>query len=366
MPILRPEIEAIPPYEVGRPIEDVVREYGVDPSEVVKLTANESPFGPFPGVVEAITREAAGLNRYPDNQAWALGGRLAEELGVRHENLLFANGSTAHLADFAAAVGGPGTSLVYPWPSFIMYRYAAAWAGSQAVEVALDAGHGVDLAAIGDAIDERTRMVILCNPNNPTGTILDAGDLSDFIAGVPESVLVVVDEAYAEFVEDPSFRTTTELAVEAPNVLTLRTFSKIYALAGLRVGYAVGNAETLARLRRGQQPLTVNRIGQAAALASLGQPEEVQRRVQANSAGRHHLAGAIEERGLLQVRSHTNFVLFQMAESDSAAVAREFTKRGVIIRPAVDGWLRVTVGLPEENRRFVDAMDDIIGVVAPT
>lgn len=366
MPILRPEIEAIPPYEVGRPIEDVVREYGVDPSQVVKLTANESPFGPFPGVVDAIAHEAAGLNRYPDNQAWALGGRLAEELGVRHENILFANGSTAHLADFAAAVGGPETRLVYPWPSFIMYRYAAAWASSEAVEVPLDSGHGVDLAAIGEAIDERARMVIICNPNNPTGTILGASELSEFVAAVPESVLVVVDEAYAEFVEDPSFESMTRLAVESPNVLTLRTFSKLYALAGLRIGYAVGNPETLALLRRGQQPLTVNRIGQIAALASLGQPEEVERRVSANSAGRHHLAGAIDERGLLQVRSHTNFILFQMSGGDSVALSREFTRRGVILRPGADGWLRVTVGLPEENRRFVAALDDILAGDAPT
>ncbi len=360
VPVLRPEIESIPAYEVGRPIEDVVRQYGIDPSRVAKLTANESPFGPFPGVAEAIAAEAGNLNRYPDNQAWALGGRLAEELGVRHENLLFANGSTAHLADFASAVGGPGTRLVYPWPSFIMYRYAAAWAGSEPVEVPLDSDFRVDLGAMANAVDERTGMVIVCNPNNPTGTLLGAGEVADFIAAVPERTLVVVDEAYAEFVEDPSFETTFGLAVERPNVITLRTFSKIYALAGLRVGYAVGAAETVSRLRKGQQPLTVNRLGQVAALASLGQPEEMQRRVVANSAGRHYIAGALAERGLRQVRSHTNFVFFEMPGGDSPGMAESFTRRGVIIRPMASGWMRVSVGLPEENRLFVDAVDAIL------
>lgn len=361
MPILRPEIDAIAAYEVGRPIEDVVRDYGLDPSQVIRLTANESPFGPFPGVVEAVAEEVSRrLNRYPDNQAWALGGRLADELGLRHENLLFANGSTAHLADFAAAVGGPGTRIVYPWPSFIMYRYAAAWAGSEPVEVPLDADYRVDLAAMADAIDDRTRMVILCNPNNPTGTLLSSEEVADFIAGVPESVLVVVDEAYAEFVEDPSFSTTIDFAAHSPNVVTVRTFSKIYALAGLRVGYAVGSAETLTRLRKGQQPLTVNRVAQIAAMASLGQPEELARRVQANSAGRHYISGAIEERGLRQARSHTNFVFFEMPGGDSAATTEAFTRLGIILRPMAAGWMRVTVGLPDENRRFVEAIDAIL------
>jgi histidinol-phosphate aminotransferase len=360
VPILRPEIAALTSYEVGRPIEEVVRQYGVDPARLVKLTANESPEGPFPGVIEEAAEAVSRANRYPDNQAWELGGSLAADLGVDRSNLQFANGSTAHITDFAAAVGGAGTSIVYAWPSFIMYRFAAAWAGSQAVEVPVDADFGIDLAALADAIDDRTRLVFLCNPNNPTGTLLGSDAVEGFIDSVPESVLVVVDEAYAEFVEEPDHRTVTELAVQRRNVVSLRTFSKIYSLAGLRIGYAVGHPDTLIELRKAQQPLTVNRVAQAAALASLGQPDELTRRVAANSSGRHHIVGSIAERGLPQSESHTNFVFFKMPGDDSKAYGDAFTRQGVLVRPMAAGWMRVTVGSEPENRRFVEALDGVL------
>jgi histidinol-phosphate aminotransferase len=360
MPILRPEIAALTSYEVGRPIEEVVRQYGVDPSQLVKLTANESPEGPFPGVADAVAEAVARANRYPDNQAWELGGRLAEEVGVDRSNLLFANGSTAHISDFAAALGGPGTSIVYAWPSFIMYRFAAAWAGSEAVEVPVDADFGIDLDALARAIGDRTRLVFLCNPNNPTGTLLGSDAVEEFIDSVPETVLIVVDEAYAEFVEEPDHRTVTELAVQRKNVISLRTFSKIYSLAGLRIGYAVGHPQTLTELRKAQQPLTVNRAAQAAALASLGQPEELARRVAANSSGRHHIVGAIAERGLRQAETHTNFGFFKMPGDDSKVFGEAFTRQGVLVRPMSAGWMRVTVGSADENRRFVEALDEVL------
>jgi histidinol-phosphate aminotransferase len=363
MPVLRPEIAELATYEVGRPIEEMVREHGIDPADLVKLTANESPDGPFPGVTEAVAEAVARSNRYPDNQAWDLTGDLASELGVDRSNLLFGNGSTAHIADFASAVGGPGTNIVYAWPSFIMYRFAAAWAGSTAQEVPLDDEFALDLEAIRSAVDEQTRLVFLCNPNNPTGTIKPAGEIEEFLGSVPESVLVVVDEAYHEFVEDQAYRTVADIAVTRPNVVVLRTFSKIYSLAGLRIGYAIGQPETLTELRKAQQPLTVNRIAQAAALASLGQPEELARRVADNAAGRHHLVGALGERDLQQAESHTNFVFFRMPHQDSKAVAEEFTIRGVLVRPMSRGWMRVTVGSPVENRRFVEALDRVLAAL---
>ena len=360
MPTLRPEIAALTAYEVGRPIEGVVREHGIDPADVVKLTANESPQGPFPGVAEAVVAAVSSFNRYPDNQAWELAGALAAELGVGRSNLLLGNGSTSLIADFASAVGGPGTTIVYAWPSFIMYRFAAAWAGSTAKEVPLDSSFSLDLDAIRSVLDDDTRLAYLCNPNNPTGTIKPAGEIEEFLGSVPESVLVVVDEAYHDFVEDPRYRSTAGIAIDRPNVVALRTFSKIYSLAGQRIGYAIGHPETLTGLRKAQQPLAVNRIAQAAALASLGQPGELSRRVADNASSRHHLVGAIEERDLEQVESHTNFVFFKMPHDDSKAVAEEFTIRGVLIRPMSGGWMRVTVGSPAENRRFVDALDQVL------
>lgn len=362
MPIFRPEIAAVTAYEVGRPIDEVVREHGIDPADVVKLTANESPEGPFPGVAEAVAAAVSSSNRYPDNQAWELTGTLASELGVDRSNLLFGNGSTALITDFASAVGGPGTTIVYAWPSFIMYRFAAVWAGSTAKEVPLDAGFALDLDALRSSIDDSTRLVYLCNPNNPTGTLKPAGVVEEFLGSVPESVLVVVDEAYHEFVGDPAYQTVSRYAVERPNVVALRTFSKIYSLAGLRIGYAIGHPETLSGLRKAQQPLTVNRIAQTAALASLGQPEELARRAADNVSAQHYLVGAIEERGLEQVESHTNFVYFRSPSGDSKSFAGELTIRGVLVRPMSAEWLRVTVGSPEENRRFVEVLDQVLAV----
>jgi histidinol-phosphate aminotransferase len=360
MPILRPEIAALTPYEVGRPIEEVVREHGIDPADVVRLTANESPEGPFPGVMEAVTEAMRLSNRYPDNDATELVRRLAAELGVEPSNILMGNGSVALICDLAAAVGGAGTNVVYGWPSFVMYRFAAVWAGASHREVPLDDRHRLDLEAIGRAIDDGTRVVYLCNPNNPTGTVLSYAEVEAFARSVPDSVLVVVDEAYHDFVDDTGYSTATHLALELPNAVVLRTFSKIYALAAHRIGYAVGRADTLAAVRRAQQPLTVSRIAQAAALASLGQPDEVARRAALNAAGRHHLGGALAERGLSPVPSQANFVYFSLPTADSQAVSDLLTRRGVIVRPMSRGLMRVSVGSDPDNRRFLSALDEVL------
>ncbi|MFV1961535.1 MAG: histidinol-phosphate transaminase [Acidimicrobiia bacterium] len=363
MPRYRDDISALRPYEVGRPIEDVAREHGLDRDSIIKLAANESPEGPFPGVIEAAAEALTSANRYPDNDLWDLSHAVADELSIEPRNLLFGNGSTALLADITNAVGGPGTNSVYGWPSFIMYRFAAIWSGTGYVEVPLDDTFSLDLDAIAAAIDEDTRVVIICNPNNPTGTITPSDDIEAFIDGVSESVLVVVDEAYHEFVDDDRHRTAIPAALARTNVLVLRTFSKIYSLAALRVGYAVGHPSTLVELRKAQQPLTVNQVGQVAAKASLGQPEEIRRRAEANSAARHHLMGVMAERGLPYAESHTNFIFFRLGDQSRGAT-EEFTKRGVIIRPMSKGWARVTVGSPDENKIFVAVLDEVLESLA--
>lgn len=359
MPTYREEIRALRPYEVGRPIEDVAREHGIDPETIIKLAANESPEGPFPGVVEAALEALVDSNRYPDNDLWDLSHALAGELGVDRSNLLFGNGSVALLADITNSVGGPGTNAVYGWPSFVMYRFAAIWSGTDFHEVPLREDFTLDLDAIGDAVDATTRVVFLCNPNNPTGTITPSSEVEAFIQTMPDSVLVVVDEAYHEFVDDERYRTAVPMALENPHVLVLRTFSKIYGLAAHRVGYAIGLPETLSEIRKAQQPLTVNQVAQAAALASLGQPEELERRARRNAAARHHLLGVLAERNLLHAESQANFVFFKLGE-DSRAVSEEFTKRGVIIRGMSGGWVRVTIGTEDENQRFVAVLDQLL------
>jgi histidinol-phosphate aminotransferase len=361
MPRFRHEIAALNPYKVGRQLEDVARAHGLDPADIVKLTANEGPEGPFPGVVEAAAEVLAASNRYPDNACWDLGHALAEEMGVEFSNLLFGAGSVALLAEIANTVGGPGTKMVYGWPSFVMYRFAAIWAGSGYVEVPLDEELGLDLDAMRAAVDDETTLVVVCNPNNPTGTIKPGEAVEAFIDEIPESVLVVVDEAYHEFVTDPRYRTQVPLAVSRPNVVVLRTFSKIYALAGLRIGYAIAQPALLTELRKAQAPLTVSRVAQAAARASLGQPEEVERRRSENAARRHHLAGALAEREIPTAESHTNFIFFELGER-AEEVVEQMTANGVIIRGMGVGWVRATIGNDEENRRFIEALDTALAM----
>lgn len=363
MPTFREDIAALAAYEVGRPIDEVAREHGLDPAAVVKLTANESPEGPFPGVIEAAAAAMARANRYPDPNVGDLGHRLAEELGVDYSNLLFGAGSVALLAEIANAVGGPGTSSIYGWPSFVMYRFVSRWAMTRPVAIPLDDGFELDLERIAQTVDATTRVVYVCNPNNPTGTIKGAAEMKRFIDDLPDSVLVVVDEAYHHFVTDDRYSTAIPLALERPNVVVLRTFSKIYSLAAQRIGYAVGRPETLIEIRKAQPPLSVNQVAQAAALASLGQPNEVRRRREANEAGRRFIEGALSERGLAFPRSHTNFVYFQMAQPDSRSIASEIGRRGVIIRPLSSGWMRVTVGSEAENERFVEVLDEVLAAV---
>lgn len=363
MPELRPEIAALEAYEVGRPIDEVARDLGLDPASIVRLTANETPFGPFPGVVEAAAEAAARSSRYPDNSVWSLSHALADDLGVDRSNLLFGNGSVALLVDMVNAVGGPGTNIVYGWPSFVMYRYAAIWAGSEYREVPLDDDWVFDLSRIEGQIDEGTRVVFVCNPNNPTGTILNSGLVEDFLMRMPSHVLVIVDEAYSEFVTDDRYRTVIPLALERGNVVVLRTFSKIYGLAGHRIGYAIGHGQTMSDLRKAQQPLTVSTVAQAAALASLGNEEELQRRLLANAAGRRRLSAALTERGLDHAESQANFLFFRMPATDSHMVSDMFTEQGVIIRPMFRGWIRVTVGSEEENRRFVEVLDHVLAAL---
>lgn len=360
MPKYRDDISALRPYEVGRPIEDVAREHGIDPDEIVKLAANESPEGPFPGVLEAAMDAMVNSNRYPDNDLWDLSHALAGELGVDRSNLLFGNGSVALLADITNAVGGPGTKAVYGWPSFVMYRFAAIWSGTDYVEVPLDDDHAFDLDAISREVDENTRVVFICNPNNPTGTMKPSDEVEAFIASMPDHVLVVVDEAYHEFVTDDRYRTAIPVAIDNPHVIVLRTFSKIYGLAAHRVGYAIGRAETLTEIRKAQQPMTVNQVAQAAALASLGQPDEIARRAEVNDAARRYLSEALAERGIPHTESHANFIFFKPGD-DSRSVAEEFTRHGVIIRPMSKGWVRVTVGSESENQRFLEVLDEIRG-----
>jgi histidinol-phosphate aminotransferase len=239
-----------------------------------------------------------------------------------------------------------------------MYRIASRWAMTEMIEVPLDDRQTHDLGAMSEAIRDDTTIVYLCNPNNPTGTIVSSEAMTAFLDSVPESTLVVIDEAYHDFVTDESYGTAIPEALRRPNVLVLRTFSKIFALAALRVGYGVGQPDTIGELRKAQPPFTVAQVAQAAAAASLQQRGEMERRARANEAARHQLLGVLAERSLPHTKSQANFVYFAL-EVPADDAAERFSKLGVIVRP-MGGWLRVTVGAEHENRRFVEALDDVL------
>jgi histidinol-phosphate aminotransferase len=350
---------AIGAYQPGRSIEEVAAEIGIPVGEIVKLASNESPHGPFPGATRAAAAALGDSNRYPDNDLTDLSHVLSGWLGVPEENLWFGNGSVGLLGTIALAIGGPGTTAVYGWPSFVMYRLATRWAMAESIEVRLDRDHVHDMEAMLAAIRPDTTVVYLCNPNNPTGTIVPGDGLQHFLDSVPEPVLIVVDEAYHDFVTADRHRSALPAALERDNVVVLRTFSKIFGLAGHRVGYGVGSAATLGQLRKAQAPFSVTQVGQVAAAASLDDPVEYLRRVTENAAGRLLLEGAIGERDLPHSRSQANFVYLELP-APSARTAGDFMAHGVIIRPMSGNWLRVTVGTESENARFLSALDMVL------
>ena len=359
MPRIRPDVAAISSYVPGRTIEEVASEIGITPGEIVKLASNESPDGPFPGVVEAAVGALAESNRYPDDDLRELTAALSAYLDVPGDHLWFGNGSVGLITHIALAAGGPGTSAVFAWPSFVMYRIASRWAMTEMIEVPLDDGQVHDLDAMSEAIREDTTIAYLCNPNNPTGTIVSSDAMTAFLDSVPESTLIVIDEAYHDFVTDDSYATSIPEALRRPNVLVLRTFSKIFALAAHRVGYGVGQPATIKELRKAQPPFTVAQVAQVAAAASLQQRGELERRARSNAAARHQLLGVLAERSLPHTKSEANFVYFAL-EIPADDAAERFANLGVIVRPMGGGWLRVTIGAEHENRRFVEALDDVM------
>ncbi len=351
---LRPQLVAIPPYVPGLRIEEVRRRYGLD--RVVKLASNESPLPPFGPVLELLPQWAAELNRYPDNDCWEVRRALAAHLGVGPDNVIVGNGSgEVLLAAFMAAVS-VGDKVVFAHPSFLLYSIYCRILGSVPVPVPLREGRH-DLEAMAARVDDATRLVIVCNPNNPTGTYVSHRELKRFIEAIPEDVLVIVDEAYYEYADAPDFPQLLPSAVQLPNVLVLRTFSKIYGLAGLRIGYAVGNSQLIAEVRKTQGPFTVNDLAQRAAVESLRHQDIVKERAMLNSRERDRLYCEYRRLGLEFLPTQGNFIYVRLG-ADTSPVQEYFLSHGVIVRAfSDDGWFRVTIGLPEENDRLVSVIE---------
>ncbi len=354
MPTFRPDLSSIPLYKPGRPIEEAAHELGLP--DIVKLASNECPVAPFPEVVAAIARAATGVNRYPETTSQVVRNALGLHFGISADHLMIGAGSSQLLGCTTLALGGPGTSVVFAEPSFVMYLIGALVSGTTPVRVPVTAGFDHDLEAMRRAIRDDTRIVYVCNPNNPTGNHLSADDVAAFIADVPDEVLVVVDEAYAEYVTAPDFATALPLALARPNVIVSRTFSKVFGLAGLRIGYFVGDPGTLDQLRRVQPPFSVTTVAQAAAVEALRHEHLVADRAKANAAGREWLTAELEARNTMVIPSQANFIAINPV--DPERIERDLLAHGVIVR-RLGSLIRITVGTEEENARLIAAWDDI-------
>jgi histidinol-phosphate aminotransferase len=357
-------VRAIAPYQAGKPIEELAREHGLAPQAIVKLASNENPLG-MPASARAAIARAAELARYPDSNGFELKAALAAKYRVPAEWITLGNGSNDVLELAAATVLAPGRSAVYAQYSFAVYALATQARGARAIVVpARDYGH--DLEAMAAAIAADTAIVFIANPNNPTGTFLTHERIAAFLARVPRHVLVVLDEAYNEYLP-PDLRYDSTAWVRAyPNLLVVRTFSKAFGLAGLRVGYGIAQAELTDLLNRVRQPFNVNTLAQAAAVAALADDAFVARSYELNRTGLAELVAACERLRLPYVQSFGNFLLIKVGRA--ARVYEELLKRGVIVRPVANyglpEWLRVTVGLPEENAAFLRALEPALAAAS--
>lgn len=361
----RPAVQALPSYRPGRNPADLAREIGVD--RAVKLASNEVAFPPLPAVVQAIAAAAGETNRYPDNGAAVLTAALAERYGVDPDQVATGCGAVTLCQELAQAYSDPGTSIAFAWRSFEMYPLLAQVAGARPVQVPLVPGRADgpadthDLDGLLAAIDGTTRLVFVCNPNNPTGTAVRRGELERFLDAVPATTLVVLDEAYREFVSDPDVPDGVELMRGRPNVAVLRTFSKAWGLAGLRVGYLLAEDPAVAEaVRKTHVPFSVSMLAQAAAVAALASEDEVRDRCAAVVAERERLTVALRERGHDVGDSQANFVWLPVGEQ-AAPLAAALEARAVITRPFAGEGVRVSIGAPDENDAFLAALDLVRG-----
>ena len=355
---LNPQLDQLPVYHGGRPLEEVARELGLPAADLIKLASNENPLGPSPKAIAAMRDKAAEVHLYPDGNVFYLRQRLAEKLGVTPANLIFGNGSNEIIEFVSRAVLGPGTNIVVSQYCFAIYPIAAHLAGADCISVpAKEFGH--DLAAMAAAITPETRIVFVANPNNPTGTRASNDAVMDLVNSVPDEVLLVMDEAYFEFIDDAP--DLLPLISKKQNLLVMRTFSKIHGLAGLRVGYGIGHPDFVAALEKIRQPFNLNAMAQAAALAALEDDEHVQSTRKNNEEGLRFFENAFSDMGIETVPSYANFILAKVC--NGKAVFEQLQKIGIITRAmggyGLPDWIRISIGTPLENGRCLAALADL-------
>ncbi|MEU8711076.1 histidinol-phosphate transaminase [Streptomyces sp. NPDC048663] len=348
-PKLRAELEGIPSYKPGKPA-------AADGPVAYKLSSNENPYPPLPGVMESVTAAAAALNRYPDMACTGLMDELADRFGVPVGHLATGTGSVGVAQQLLQATSGPGDEVIYAWRSFEAYPIITQISGARSVQVPLTTGEVHDLDAMADAITDRTRLIFVCNPNNPTGTVVKRSELERFLDRVPKDVLVVLDEAYREFIRDPEVPDGVEIYRERPNVCVLRTFSKAYGLAGLRVGFAIAHEPVAAALRKTAVPFGVSQLAQEAAIASLRAEDELLGRVGSLVCERQRVVGDLRAQGWTVPETQANFVWLRLGER-TTAFAQLCEEHGAVVRPFAGEGVRVTIGETEANDIFLKAAE---------
>jgi histidinol-phosphate aminotransferase len=360
---INPFLEQLPVYQPGRPIEEVARELNLAAASIIKLASNENPLGPSRLALAAMRKALAHANLYPDGNAFYLKRKLADKLGVTPANLVLGNGSNEIIEFIGHTLLAPDAEVVVSQYCFAVYPIVSALFGAKLVTVPAK-GFGHDLDAMFAAITPQTRVVFVANPNNPTGTVVTPEALLKFVRAVPPHVLVALDEAYIEFLENALDLVAEVRAGQRPNLLLMRTFSKIYGLAGLRIGYGIGHPELIAAMEKVRQPFNSNAICQAGALAALDDTKYVERTRKTNARGLKFFAREFRRLKLEFVPSSANFILVRVG--DGARVFTEMQKRGVIVRPmagyALPEWIRISIGTPKENQRCLEAFNQALGV----
>jgi histidinol-phosphate aminotransferase len=357
------KLARIPGYQAGVPTGQAPEQ--VARGEIAQLASNESPFPPHPKVVEAIGRAAGAMNRYPDPDATLLRRRLAERYEAEPGRVAVGNGSCEILLAAAEALCEPGSEIVYAWPSFSMYPYLPALTGAREVRVPLGPDESHDLEAMATEITAATQLAIVCNPNNPTATHIPAAEIAAFCERVPPHVTVILDEAYVEFQVDDDPDATVDLLADFPNLVVLRTFSKCYGLAGLRLGYALGSARFRAAIDAVRQPFSVNALAQAAGAEAVLHSDDVDRRVESTIVERVRVESGLDELGVAHAESQANFSWLDLGEADEGEVVAGLAERQIAVRPGTPlgdpGHLRVSYGIAAENDRFLAALAELLG-----
>jgi len=357
--LANPQLRDITVYEPGKPIEETARELGIDPAEIIKLASNENPLGPSPKAVQAMRAALKNAHLYPDGSGFYLRKAVAAKLGLAPENIILGNGSNEVIEFLGHAFLNPGDDVVTSQYAFIIYKLLATAFAARTIEV-LTPDFQQDLDAMLYAITPKTRLIFIPNPNNPTGTLLSEPKIDSFMSRVPKNIIIVFDEAYFEFLDDPP--DTLQYVREGRNVVVLRTFSKIHGLAGLRIGYGVATADLIEVLHKTRQPFNVNSIAQAGALAALEDDAHLRETKRVIDEGRAYLQKQFAEMRIPFVPAVANFVMVNVG--DGCAIFEKLLRRKIIVRPlkgyGLPEWVRISVGTMEENKKLIAALREVV------